>query len=184
MVELRLDYCTNLGNLDLSILKQYRERLILTIRDPKEGGANLVKMETKAALLQTAVAEGFLVDLEVSNIGSIPLNSVGQILSRHYLEEEPSYGELESLVGEYEGKCRFFKIALKKSETSSQKLISLLNRHRNLVAMETDGDPASRILYSLLGSGLVYCHVGEKTSPGQTSCRSVSKIFGLLENLA
>lgn len=182
-MELRLDYYSNLENLDPRIFSNFRDRLILTIRDPNEGGVNSVKPQIKEIFLRTAIEEGFLVDLEISGLSSFTIDYSNQILSRHYLEETPAYEELEELVSAYENKCRFLKIALHKSETSSQIIISLLNRHHNLAAMETDGDPASRIVYSLIGSKLIYCHVGEKTSPGQISCAEASKIFGLLKKL-
>lgn len=182
-MELRLDYFSDPESLTMEIFREYRERLIITVRDVKEGGVRDVNPETKIRLLRSAIQNGFLVDIEISNLGSIPLDYGDQILSRHYLHEDPTYEELESLVREYGGKCRFLKIALRKSEVSSRHLISLLNRYRNLAVMETDGTPASRIVYSLLGSGLIYCHAGEKTSPGQISCRDVVKIFGLIEKL-
>ena len=183
LVEVRLDYFPDVESLEPAFLKECRDRLILTIRDPREGGKNHVDTKKKERFLRTAIEDGFLVDVEISNLNSMSLDYSNQILSRHYLIEDPTYEELESLVKEYSNKCRFLKIALRRNENSARKLISLLNRHHNLVVMEVDGDPASRIVYSLLGSKLIYCHVGEKTSPGQISCQDAARIFGLLEKL-
>ena len=178
-----MDYLPDMEEIEPSIFKEFRNRLILTIRDPIEGGRNSVDTKKREQFLRTAIEDGFLVDIEISNLNSMALDYSGQILSRHYLKEDPTYEELESLANEYGNKCRYLKIALRRNENSSQKLISLLNRHHNLVVMEVDGDPVSRIVYSLLGSRLIYCHVGEKTSPGQISCQSASRIFDLLEKL-
>ncbi len=165
------------------MLKKFRDRLILTIRDPQEGGVRAIEPHIKSGLIQSAIEGGFLVDIEISYLRNISVDYGNQILSRHYLGEPPLYRELEALAVEYEKKCRFLKIALRKSGNSSKYLISLLNRHRNLVAMETDGEPASRIVYSILGSRLIYCHILEKTSPGQISCDKAMRILNLLKKL-
>ena len=181
MVEVRLDYLPDMEGIEPAIFKEFRNRLILTIRDPVEGGRNSVDTKKRERFLRTAIEAGFLVDIEISNLNSMTLDYSSQILSRHYLNEDPAFEDLESLASEYSNKCRYLKIALRRNENSSQKLISLLNRHHNLVVMEVDGDPASRIVYSILGSRLIYCHAGEKTSPGQISCHSAARIFDLLE---
>lgn len=144
---------------------------------------NPVGPEVKSGLIQSALKAGFLVDIEISFLDHISEKSGSMILSRHYLGETPPFQELESIASQYGDRCMYLKIALRRSEDSSKYLISLLNRHRNLVAMETDGDPSSRIVYSLLGSKLIYCHAGEKTSPGQISCDKALRILELLKEL-
>lgn len=183
LVELRLDYFEELENLDLGILENFRDRLILTIREPAEGGVAPVDPGVKEKILRKAVAAGFLIDMEISVLGRVSIDHGNQILSRHFLDSDPPYEELENLAKNYAGRCSILKIALRKSDDSSGHLISLLNRHHNLAVMETDGDPASRIVYSILGSRLMYCHTGEKTSPGQMGCAEASRILGLLARM-
>lgn len=183
LVELRLDYCNDLDGIDLQALEAFKDRLIITVRSGDEGGFRYIPQETRSKVLQSAIRRGFLVDIEISSPFLEDVEYGGQILSRHYIHRDPPLQELEDLAREYGDKCRVLKIALRKSENSSTNLISLLNRHHNIAVMETDGDPASRIIYSALGSRLLYCHMGEKTSPGQIGCNEAVKVLDLMKKM-
>lgn len=177
MIELRLDYLKNLDEFDARPFEKFRERIIITVRDIREGGVNNHEPGRKIDLLTDARDRGFLTDIEGKFAAEHGVNCRGMIVSAHFLNSEPGIGELNAFVKEYSGVSIFTKIALRNSRTSRSKLISLLGSHSDLAVMELDGESSSRILYSILGSRLLYCHVGEKTSPGQMECSEATAIL-------
>lgn len=180
-VELRLDYLKKLEDLEMESLSQHRDMLILTVRDPSEGGVYPVDTEKKKQFLENAIRLGFLVDIEAAFSEEYDVDCTGQIVSSHYLEEAPDYEVLKQFAEKYRDISKFTKIALKSGNDSFSKLVELLALYKNMAVMETDGDGSTRILYSLLGSKLIYCHSGEKTSPGQLSCDDAIRVLRIIE---
>lgn len=185
LVELRLDYLDDLGQVDMGSLAEQRDRLILTVRSVEEGGINQHPRETKAAFLRRASGMGFTVDIEGSFVNDMKLDLPGAIVSRHYTDRDPSMEELCSFVDDFTSRAGLVKIVLRASHDSRMKLLRLLDRYRNrpLAVMELDGEPMTRILFSLMGSCLVYCHEGEKTSPGQLPCSEAREIMAEIKRL-
>lgn len=181
IVELRLDYLSSLTDIDLVTLEGKQERLILTVRDVDEGGANRISPEGKKNFLEKAIERGFSIDVEANFADKYSFDCTGQIVSRHFLAEDPEYSILKEFVEKYRGVSRITKIALRTSNNSRNLLARLLRDHDNLAVMEVDGETSSRLLYSLLGSRLLYCHTGEKTSPGQISCHEAREFFKIIE---
>ncbi len=180
LVELRLDYIGSLQDFDIEFIAPYREILILTVRDPSEGGVSNHSVESKLKFLRAAVSRGYLVDVEADFAEKNSFDTTGQIVSKHFLDKDPQFDELISLVKTYSERSRIIKIALRKRSDSRNTIIRLLDEFHNLAVMETDGEGSSRILYSLLGSCLLYCHIGEKTSPGQIGCDEAAQILSIL----
>lgn len=182
LIELRLDYLHSLDGFDLHMLSGIKERLIITVRDPKEGGVNPFKDDVKITFLKRVVKESFLVDVESEFAERNNFDCRNQIVSRHYLHTDPSYEELNEFAHRYRGESKITKIALRFGESSLRKLVRLLSESDNLAVMEADGEASSRLLYSVLGSKLLYCHLGEKTSPGQLGCEEAKSIMDLIKN--
>lgn len=182
LVELRLDYLHSLDEFELDNLDKYRKKLILTVREQNEGGINYHDPLKKKLFLSKAMAGGFLVDLEDSFVRKYGIDTSKAIVSSHFLEAEPESSQLSELVSTYSNHSYVTKVALRFSPTSRMKLVRLLGEFNNLAVMELDGESSSRILYSMLGSRLLYCHLGEKTSPGQISCDEAIEIINRLRN--
>lgn len=181
-MELRLDYLASVDSILLDSLEEKKNRLILTIRDVEEGGINVIEPGKKKSFLEEAAARGFLVDVEASFAEKNNFDCTGQIVSRHYLKTDPDYATLKEFVEKYSNKSKITKIALRSTSASRIQLVKLLGEYRNLAVMEVDGEQSSRLLFSLLGSRLLYCHLGEKTSPGQISCQEAMEFFRITGN--
>lgn len=158
-------------------------RLVITVRDPEEGGIHSYDPEEKLEFLRNAVNMGFLVDVESRFAEEKHFDCSNQIVSRHYLQFDPSYEEVSGFVEKYSDESRITKIALRAGQDSRKILVRLLGKYKNIAVMETDGEGSSRILYSILGSRLLYCHAGEKTSPGQIGCEEAEGIFSLIRKM-
>lgn len=180
LVELRLDYLPSLTGFDFDLIELHRQRLILTVREPREGGVGDHRNEEKKIFLAGALERGYAVDVEADFAEQHGINIANQIVSRHYLDTDPSYDEISALVSKFNGISGITKVALRANSDSRKKLIRLLGEHDHIAVMETNGESASRILYSILGSTLLYCHAGEKTSPGQISCEEAGEIMDAL----
>lgn len=180
LVELRLDYLESLDVFNPELVEPYRSRLIITIRETDEGGVNSYDDETKLSLLRDAVSRGFLVDIESGFAEKHSFDCRRQIVSRHYLKELPDYKEMEDFIEKYMETATTVKLAVKSGAGSRSSLIRLLGKYDNIAVMEADGESSSRLLYSVLGSRLLYCHAGEKTSPGQLGCDEATDILKIL----
>lgn len=179
-VELRLDYLSSPCDIDLDALEGKKNRLILTLRDVSEGGAQQLDHGRKKAFLDEAVRRGFLVDVEATFAEEHDFNCRGQIVSRHYLDTDPDYSVLVEFAEKYRDVSYITKVALRSSESSRNLIARLLSEYENLAVMEVDGEESSRLLFSVLGSRLLYCHVGNKTSPGQMNCREAGEFFRII----
>lgn len=182
LVELRLDYLESLEEFSLDMIEEHRSRLILTIREPDEGGVNSFGSEKKLNFLTEAVKKGFRVDVEGNFAEKHGFDCTGQIVSRHYLESAPDYTHMAAFAEKYSGISAISKLAVKAGATSMADLIRLLGKYRNMAVMEMDGESSSRLLFSVLGSMLLYCHAGEKTSPGQLDCERAIEILNILKS--
>ncbi len=182
LVELRLDYLESVDSFRFCDIEDFKARLILTIRDPDEGGVNQFGDGQKLDFITEAVKKGFLVDVEGFFAEKHGLDCTGQIVSRHYLESTPDYSDMVEFVEQYEGIAGISKLAVKEGRDSRVDLIRLLGKHKNLAVMEVDGESSSRLLFSALGSKLLYCHAGEKTSPGQLECEEAVEILEMMKS--
>ena len=180
LTELRLDYLKELNTGILEGLVAIKDKIILTVRDKKEGGVQSIDREIKTGFLKSAMEMGFLIDVEIEFLRENRIDYTGMIVSRHFLEEGPDYGTLEDIARIYSRKAGFVKIVTPASMVSHRNLIKLLGKYDNLAVMETGGDPMSRILYSILGSRLIYCYITQPTAQGQLTCNEVKEFFELI----
>ena len=178
LIELRLDYLQEIGLDILEPLKPFAGRCIITLRSQDEGGINHIPEDIRVAFLTEAVKEGFMVDVELA--ASLRTNIRPFISSMHFLKELPEESTISGLVGKASGICKHVKIAYVPSPGSRSRVVHILEETKNLSIMEIGGGPESRIAFSLLGSEIIYCHLGDPTAPGQMECSRAVKIIDCL----
>lgn len=180
--ELRLDYLESLDSFSLDHVERYKSRLILTLREPAEGGVHAFSVEEKLKFLNEAARRGFRVDVEGEFADKHGFDCAGQIVSMHCPGSEPSYAGMARFIERYREIAEVTKLAVKSGKSSRVNLIRLLGKYHGIAVMETDGEGSSRLLFSILGSKLLYCHAGERTSPGQLSCEEALGVLDALES--
>lgn len=178
LIELRLDYLKEIGMDVLELLKPFAGRCIITLRSQDEGGINYIPEDIRVAFLSEAVREGFMVDVELAT--SLRTNIRPFISSMHFLKELPEESTLSGLVGKASCICKHVKIAYVPSPGSRPMMVHILEESKNLSIMEIGGSPESRIAFSLLGSEIIYCHLGDPTASGQMECSRAVKIIDCL----
>lgn len=178
LVELRLDYLPEIDMGIMELLKPFAEKCILTLRSEEEGGINHFPEDARVAFLSEAVRNGFMVDSELAT--SVVTGIRPFISSMHFLWELPEESALSGLVKKASGICRHVKIAYASSPGYRARMVQILEKFRNLSVMEIGGSPESRIAFSLLGSEMMYCHLGNPTAAGQMECSRAVKIIDFL----
>lgn len=182
IVELRLDLITESVNPSNS-----EKPVLLTIRSQKEGGQSNLSLKEQYNILNEYISKGNVkyIDLELDSLKALKEHNpediiqyyrnknIQVILSKHYFEEPPSIEELEENYAFAEKlKDTILKVAYIIKDPKDLNLgIKLLEEKRNkkiaIMGMGSLG-ASSRILYSKLGSYLIYGYIGkESTVSGQ-----------------
>ncbi|MGC8636095.1 MAG: type I 3-dehydroquinate dehydratase [Thermoprotei archaeon] len=178
LVELRLDYLRSPSQLNDSLLQDllaHRDRVLVTVRDPREGGKLSVDDELKSSFLKAAKDMGFSYDVELSFLKRREDVPPGRVVSKHCLGELPSIADLREEFGPFNESIR--KLAVTPVGSYRSLLLSFLEEFPGSAVMSLGGDWRERIALSLLGSSLLYVHAGEPTAPGQVSA---DKVWALL----
>jgi 3-dehydroquinate dehydratase-1 len=178
-VELRLDYMGRL-EVDLDFLERFKDKLILTIRDVREGGVKEIQDEEKEAFLRELHRRGFLYDVEASFLERRRVEYIGKIVSAHYFNSVPSVDELEKTYEKYK-EAFVVKFAVVGRGNYKGVLASML-KYDNVAVMPMGVPPLERIAFSILGSRLVYGYVKEPTAPGQMHYKALLEILKILRN--
>ena len=182
LFELRLDRlidCLDYIESKMSIL---RAPLIITARDPQEGGANRLSFRRRHSLLSRFLPYARHVDLELRSaprmrdlLHRAGQNTIGRILSFHDFRKTPTLAVLKKKARSAKSlDADIFKIAAR-TDTPAQ-----LARLLELVAISDVDLPISamgmgklgglsRIVLAELGSVLVYASLGRPTVKGQLS---------------
>ena len=178
LVELRLDYLQEIDPKILELLKPFAGRCIITLRSRDEGGINHFPDDIRETFLSEAVRNGFMVDVELATSVRTGINSF--ISSMHFLGKLPERSALSGLVEKASSIGKHVKIAYLPSPGSRSRMMNILEESRNLSIMEIGSGSESRIAFSLLGSEMMYCHLGEPTASGQMECHRAVKIIDCL----
>ena len=192
LCELRIDLLQNcsadLGALiaDLSIPK------IVTVRDPREGGANQLSAETRLKLFSQWLPVCDYIDIECRNLSEFSglvreaeQRGKGIIYSFHDFEKTPEVDQMEELLETIEPKAnQIFKIATEVSTWQDvEKLILFVRRNhdRNVAAMGIGSlGKLSRLVLARLGSVLVYAALGRKIVAAQWEVTTLQSILAEL----
>lgn len=180
LVELRLDYLERPEDFDPSLIEGIKDRVIVTVRDPSEGGVKGVDEEWKASLYKKLHDRGALYDVEARFLRrrkDVPFE--GKIVSAHFFDRVPSVKEVEDIFKGFEG-AWVRKLAVTAREGYKELLARFARK--GFAVMPMGSDPIERIAFAVLGSELIYASLGEglETAPGQMSYKRAREILSCL----
>ena len=181
LIELRLD---SLGASEsvTDFAKYHAEKdvpILITARDPKEGGQNALSFEERLQLLRSLAPYASAIDVELQNVDSFDAflqeqrdNGTKIILSSHDFETFDHMATIEAFNQARAWGADVAKVAVTLLDPVDLTLFESLLADLNdvpfsLMGMGTYG-PASRLLAAQHGSLLNYGYLGsEPTAPGQ-----------------
>uniref|UniRef100_A0A2T9WL94 3-dehydroquinate dehydratase n=2 Tax=Nanobsidianus stetteri TaxID=1294122 RepID=A0A2T9WL94_NANST len=180
LVELRLDYLRRPEDFDPSLIDDIKDRVIVTVRDPSEGGIKEVDEDWKASLYKKLHDMGVLYDVEARFLRKrkdIPFE--GKIVSAHFFDRVPSIKEVEEIFKSFE-EAWIKKLAVTAREGYKELLAHFARK--GFAIMPMGSDPIERIAFAILGSELIYASLdkGLETAPGQMSYKKVKEILSCL----
>ncbi|EOD42666.1 3-dehydroquinate dehydratase [Candidatus Nanobsidianus stetteri] len=180
LVELRLDYLERPEDFDPSLIEDIKDRIIVTVRDPSEGGVKKVDEDWKASLYKKLHDMGVLYDVEARFLrkrNDIPFK--GKIVSAHFFDRVPSIKEVEEIFEGFE-EAWVRKIALTAKEGYKELLAHFARK--GFAVMSMGSNPIERIAFTVLGSELIYASFDEglETAPGQMNYKKVREILSCL----
>ncbi len=173
LYEIRLD---GFQSRDLAPLREFSDRLIITVRRVEEGGLSFIPEEERLELYRTAMEiEPAYVDVEVYSriaeevVKEAKRAGVGVILSFHDFEKTPTFGSLLGIIDDMEEMdADIIKVVpTAKTLKDNARVIRLYDTAENLVAFCMG--PLGRIsrLFSALVAPFTYASLGRETAPGQ-----------------
>lgn len=176
-VEFRLDYSSE------PVLPAISDdKVIITVRDPKEGGQYDISPEKKLELYRKAEDMGLTVDAEYAFVKEHPLDISDIILSKH-LKHTPTVEIVEREVDEMlsQGPKWVKYITTAGSYEVAMSTLGILGR-KNIIhfSMGRYGS-FTRLLAPLLGSPLVYVSLEESTAPGQLSYGELINVWRVMD---
>ncbi len=202
MVEFRVDYYPAEKPEDyiecvLTIVRQFSQPKIVTLREVSEGGANEIPPRVKITALKLLRNIDYTyIDIELDFLtkyrSELELDKYsGVIVSRHYFYERPS---LSSLIQLYNSVREIpyidiFKVAvLVSSQRDLETLLSFLCSYGEkarpyLAVLPMSGARRFRVIPLLLSSKLTYCSIAEETAPGQIPLEHCVKLRELLDRI-
>lgn len=183
LVELRLDYLNNVAFPPLEKLRSLKERVIITIRDVNEGGVNYIDPVLKREYLLRLYEEGFFYDVEARFARKYNVPTNGKIVSLHYFDRVPLYEEVYEVIKDFIESSWIVKVAVIGNK-GYKTLLSRLLELEKIAVMPMGVNPLERIAFSILGSKLVYGHVGEETARGQMHYKSLKQILSYLTTIS
>jgi 3-dehydroquinate dehydratase-1 len=190
LFELRLDrFVNSIGEVEAAV-ERLPAPLIITARDPREGGANHLPVSRRRGLLLQFLPRAVYVDVEFGSARSLEpvlrsarAHGVPTILSFHDLKTTPPAARLDEIVfGAQSLGAALIKVATR-TDTPAQlgRLFDFFERHRgvaNVVAMGIGKlGRASRLELARRGS-LAYAHLGTPAAAGQLSIRDLRRALG------
>ena len=163
--------------------------LIITARDPREGGANNLSAARRRALLLEFLPRAAYVDVELrsaralrSVLESASENKVRTILSFHDFGTTPSDARLDQIASQARSSgAAVLKVATR-TDTAAQldRLLDFWERQRpalDVVAMGIGKlGRASRLELARRGNILNYVHLGSPAASGQLSIQELRRV--------
>jgi len=174
-VELRLDYYENPAGISYESL--VGRRLIMTLREPDEGGSRGFDPQIKKRLLRLWRDLGFIYDVELRFVERYGADYDNAIVSIHIFNGIPPLSGVASAVARYVDRAFAVKVAVKPFKGYKVFLASLLELGDNVAVMPMGVEEAERIAFALLGSKLVYGYVTQPIAPGQPHYKKLVEVL-------
>ncbi len=191
LFELRLDSLSPITGPDEQKISRLRVPLIITARDPREGGTGNLSLECRRDLLERFLPRAKYIDVELRAAQKFKLllaqaqkQKVCRILSYHNFESTPSLrsfrakAKLAKTMG-----ADVFKVATRTDTPAALgRLVDFLTNNRAGIAVSAMGigilGPISRLLLAQCGSVLNYASVGRPNVEGQLSIALLRSALG------
>lgn len=206
LIELRIDWFENVGNLEavIELLKELRHTLgntvlLFTFRTDREGGAAAISIEDYKNLCEIVCQSGYidLIDVEAF-MGEGLLqelciaaheNGVYVVASNHDFHKTPAEEEMvKRLRFMDQSGADIPKIAvMPEKERDILILLSAMLRYRELggekpvITMSMGGQGVvSRLAGEVFGSAVTFAAVGQASAPGQVPIDEVKQVLGII----
>ncbi len=191
LFELRLDSLSPITDRDEKKISRLRAPLIITARDPREGGIGNLSLKTRRDLLQRFLPRAKYLDVELRSarefeplLAQAQKRKVRRILSYHNFESTPSSrsfrakAKLAKTMG-----ADVFKVATRTdSPAALGRLVDFVTNNEVRVAISAMGigtlGPISRLLLARCGSVLNYASLGRPNVEGQLSIALLRSALG------
>jgi|ECHnycMinimDraft_1075156.scaffolds.fasta_scaffold00129_5 3-dehydroquinate dehydratase-1 len=183
LIELRMDYSDNLDSGVLEKLIRFRDKILITVRDPVEGGVRGFTDDEKSSFLKLANDLGFLYDVEASFLRRAPVPYEGKVVSSHYLSSLPSLTQVKRELDPYYHRAAYIKVAVLSRPGYKGLLASLLDVYERIAVMPLGAQGLDRIAFTILGSKLLYTHLGTPTAQGQLSLAEAKRVLDMLNSV-
>jgi len=190
LFELRLDRLSDCLDEIQADVARLPAPLIITARDPREGGAGGLSTRCRRELLLEFVSRAAYIDLELRALRSFEavLQSaaaagIRKIISFHDFKSTPPAVRLDELaVKARSSGADVVKIATRtNTESQMRTLLDFYDRHRRQSPVAAMGigkfGRASRLELARRGAALNYAHLGSASAPGQLSVRDLRRVI-------
>jgi 3-dehydroquinate dehydratase-1 len=193
LFELRLDRLAGMADEVEKVLPRLRTPLIITARDPREGGANKLQLRQRRDLLARFLNHADYVDVELRSVRALrallaiaKTKNVRRIISFHDFKSTPSARLLVAKAHNAKALgADIFKVATRTdTPTELGRLLEFITKHRVNVRLAVMGigrlGDISRVLLARAGSVLIYASLGPATDvEGQLSLEQLRALgFG------
>ena len=157
--------------------------LIITARDPREGGANNLSPARRRALLLEFLPRAKYVDVELGSARALQhgRNKVGTIISFHDFESTPSAARLDDIASRARSLGAAIVKVATRTDTAAQldRLLDFFERQREAADVVAMGmgklGRTSRLELWRRGCLLNYAHLGSPAASGQLSIRDLRR---------
>jgi 3-dehydroquinate dehydratase-1 len=193
LFELRLDRLAGMADEVEKVLPRLRTPLIITARDPREGGANKLRLRQRRDLLARFLSHADYIDVELRSARTLraflaiaKAKNVRRIISFHDFKSTPSARLLVAKAHDAKALgADIFKVATRAdTPTELGRLLEFITKNRVNVRLAVMGigrlGDISRVLLARAGSVLIYASLGPATDvEGQLSLEQLRALgFG------
>ena len=193
LFELRLDRLAGMADEVEKVLPRLRRPLIITARDPREGGANRLRLRQRRDLLARFLSHADYIDVELRSARTLraflaiaKAKNVRRIISFHDFKSTPSARLLVAKAHDAKALgADIFKVATRAdTPTELGRLLEFITKNRVNVRLAVMGigrlGAISRVLLARAGSVLIYASLGPATDvEGQLSLEQLRALgFG------
>jgi len=102
------------------------------------------------------------------------------VVSSHYLSSLPSLTQVKRELDPYYHRAAYIKVAVLSRPGYKGLLASLLDVYDRIAIMPLGAQGLDRIAFTILGSKLLYTHLGTPTAQGQLSLAEAKRVLDML----